>query len=152
VMTRPNVTGAFGIPMTVSLGPQTSFSDSYVSPDGQALYFDGGSGADIYTSTAGEQGFGLPQPLGLAITPAGGCNTRAQQCFTWSPVISADGLSLYFASNRAGSQGSTQSSDIWVARRKTKADAFGTPTNVAELNSPDEDMPSWLSSDGCRIY
>jgi hypothetical protein len=67
-------------------------------------------------------------------------------------VISADGLSLYFASNRAGSQGSTNSSDVWVARRQTKADAFGTPTNVAELSSPDEDIPSWLSADGCRMY
>jgi hypothetical protein len=151
VMTR-STPRSFGTPTLVSLGATGSFADSYVSPDGQALYFEEVGSADIFTSTEGPQGFGLPQPLGLAITPAGGCNTRADQCFTWSPVISADGLSLYFASNRAGSQGTTNSSDVWVARRPTKADAFGIPTNVAELNSLDEDIPSWLSADGCRIY
>jgi hypothetical protein len=31
-------------------------------------------------------------------------------------------------------------------------DAFGEPTNVAEVNLDDFEFPEWISEDGCRLY
>jgi hypothetical protein len=45
----------------------------------------------------------------------------------FSPSISADGLSLYFASDHDGNLGSI---DIWVSTRTRAADAWGVPRNL----------------------
>jgi hypothetical protein len=66
-------------------------------------------------------------------------------------VASADGRWLYFASSRAGG-GAKGELDIWVAHRVDLASPFGAPVNVAELNTASADRPSWISSDGCRMY
>jgi hypothetical protein len=39
-----------------------------------------------------------------------------------------------------------------MARRASRSDAWGTPVNVRELNTPGEDFPTWASPDGCRLY
>jgi Tol biopolymer transport system component len=67
-----------------------------------------------------------------------------------SPVVTPDELTLYFASNR-GSDGGTES-DIWVATRKKKTDAFDPPTRVDALSSASDESPGFISSDGCRMY
>jgi len=36
--------------------------------------------------------------------------------------------------------------------RASTSATFPTPTLVPELNSPQDDMPGWLSSDNCRMY
>jgi len=68
------------------------------------------------------------------------------------PVPSSDNLTLFFASTRTGSQGGR---DIWVATRSNPSDDFGAPTNmgdVAKINGPADEIPDWLSPDGCRLY
>lgn len=67
----------------------------------------------------------------------------------WSATPSADGLTLYFASTRTGGYGAN---DIWVATRADSTKPFSTPANVAELNTGGDDLPHWLSPDGCRLY
>lgn len=69
----------------------------------------------------------------------------------WFPVVSLDGLTLYWASDRpdGGAKGKL---DIWRARRSKTSELFGSPENVAELNTPDAEAPTWLSPDGCRLY
>ena len=65
------------------------------------------------------------------------------------PVMSQDGLRLFFASNRSTSKGAL---DIYLATRKSVTDPFDGPTNVAELNTPNNDRPGFISADGCRLY
>jgi len=96
----------------------------------------------IYSATASNGTFAAGQVLNL------GDETGA---FESNPVISLDDLTLFFASKRTGSQGF----DIYVATRSNPFVDFGTPTNmgdVAAINGPDDESPSWLSPDGCRLY
>jgi hypothetical protein len=55
---------------------------------------------------------------------AGAANTPAPSAANdGCPIEAPDGLSLYLASNRTGTQGMN---DIWVARRESKEDPWGT--------------------------
>lgn len=64
-------------------------------------------------------------------------------------AFSADGLTVYFGSQRPGGLGD---SDVWVATRASLQAAFGAATHAPELSSAGADYPSWVSRDGCRIY
>ena len=65
------------------------------------------------------------------------------------PVISRDGLTLYFASTRAGGLGGA---DIYVTTRLSTSLAFGTPVALPGLSSAAGEGPSWISPDGCHLY
>jgi hypothetical protein len=54
-------------------------------------------------------------------------NTVNSAVFDGGPSISADGLSLYFASARPGGEGME---DLWLATRRTIGDTFGPPVNL----------------------
>jgi hypothetical protein len=63
--------------------------------------------------------------------------------------ISADGLELYFSSNRLGGYGY---SDIYVATRATTNDPWGDPVNLGPVvNSAYPDQFSFLSLDGLLL-
>ncbi|MEO7111895.1 MAG: hypothetical protein ABI183_15740, partial [Polyangiaceae bacterium] len=68
------------------------------------------------------------------------------------PVPSADGLQIFFSSNRLPDGGTGGDGDIWMATRSTLASTFGVPVRVAELSTSDDESPTWLASDGCIIY
>jgi hypothetical protein len=55
-----------------------------------------------------------------------------------SPAVSADGLTLWFASDRAGGHGDL---DIWVATRRTRDAEWSEPANVDALNSSAKEIP-----------
>ena len=70
------------------------------------------------------------------------------------PAITADELTLYFSSNLPGGEGSY---DIWMAKRNTKDEEFGTPINLGKVinTSGRENFPTinfdtmlYFSSDG----
>ena len=70
------------------------------------------------------------------------------------PAISADELTLYFSSNMPGGEGSY---DIWMSKRNTKDEEFGTPINLGKVvnTSGRENFPTinfdtvlYFSSDG----
>jgi len=64
--------------------------------------------------------------------------------------ISADGLVLYFSSNRAGGYGAF---DIYVTTRASKSDPWGLPTNLGPtVNSSAGDEASRISADGLELY
>jgi hypothetical protein len=63
------------------------------------------------------------------------------------PFISKDGLSLYFASNRAGG-----ANDIYVAQRPSLDAEWGTPVNVSPVNSTAADECPTLSIDGHLLF
>ena len=61
-----------------------------------------------------------------------------QATFETSSAISADGLTLWFGSDRPGGVGLT---DIWVSGRATRTGAWSTPVNVVGLNTVGDDIP-----------
>lgn len=66
------------------------------------------------------------------------------------PHISADGLELFFGSNRPGGSGGT---DIWVTKRKTIDDPWGDPVNLgANVNSSAHDNSPVVSADGLLLF
>ena len=92
--------------------------------------------------TAGAQNFGPwsdPQPVAAIDTDA------AEGC----PIEAPDGLSLYFASNRAAT-GAQGKQDIWRALRATLAAPWGAAENLGPpVNTPEFDYcPTPLSGGG----
>jgi serine/threonine protein kinase/Tol biopolymer transport system component len=64
--------------------------------------------------------------------------------------LSADGLSLFFVSERPGGLGS---GDIWVSKRRMPDDPWGTPENLgAPVNSPLHDWGPSISTDGASLF
>ena len=69
--------------------------------------------------------FGTPTKLGPLV------NSSYRE---FNPSISADGLSLYFISNRSGGVGGL---DIWVTTRETTDGPWGAPVNLGPtVNTP----------------
>jgi Tol biopolymer transport system component len=71
----------------------------------------------------------------------------------YGPVLSADGLNIYFNSDRPGGSGNL---DVWFATRASLGAAFQPPVNAATLNSQINtsysDRVGCISPDGCRLY
>jgi len=85
--------------------------------------------------------FGEPIHLGSTI------NSRFHD---GAPAVSADGLELYFASDRPGGQGDL---DIWVSRRITTNDDWGVPVNLGPtVNSTAADGEPSISADGLELF
>jgi hypothetical protein len=87
------------------------------------------------------------------------------------PVLSRDGLEIYFVSDRPGSQlyppdgccgpAGQPSPDIWVSRRASTSDPWGTPENLDDvnaslggppINSPFDGQGLSLSFDETTLY
>jgi serine/threonine protein kinase len=134
-----------------SLGPSINTiyvdADASISADGLTLYFNssrpGGYGSsDIYMATRPTKN----APWGQAVNLGSKVNSPASDAFPW---ISADGLELYFSSSRSGGYGS---SDIYVTKRATQNDPWGTPVNLgAAVNSAYTEGIVSLSPDGLLL-
>ena len=64
------------------------------------------------------------------------------------PTISGDGLSLYFGSNRPGSVGTTEGSDLYVSQRPAIDLPWGPPRKVEALSSVGDDNAPTFSPNG----
>jgi hypothetical protein len=145
-LTRDSVNEDWG-PLE-NLGPTVNSSRldawSAFSPDGLTLYFvsnrPGGHGRnDIYMTkrVTRNDPWGEPINLGQLI------NSSERET---SPYITADGLELYFDSDRPGGYGSW---DMWVARRDTIDDDWGEPENLGPtVNSASSEGNQCISADG----
>jgi hypothetical protein len=127
-----------------------------LSPDELSLYFGSNrpdptaQGAfDIWVSHRAclECPWGDPVNLGPNINSPGGDG---------SPMLSHDGLLLFFSGSRAGGQGGE---DIWVARRTDPNDdlSWGPPVNLGpDVNTPaNEGGPDYvpaLAAEGANLY
>jgi len=115
----------FGTPTnlgpTINRGPTVNsfYEDSApsISSDGLSLYFSsfrpGGFGSDdiwVTTRATTEDDWGTPVNLDQTVNSSSG---------DFCPNISADGLSLFFVSERPGGSGGW---DLWVATRRTRSD------------------------------
>jgi serine/threonine protein kinase/Tol biopolymer transport system component len=104
----------------------------------------GGSGdTDIWVlkRSAADQDWGAPENLGPLVNSA---RTDAASC------ISADGLELYFNSDRSGGHGNY---DLYVARRTTRSRPWDQAVNLGRtMNTSDLEAFPRLSADGLELY
>jgi Tol biopolymer transport system component len=119
-----------------------------ISADGLSLFFTserpgGSGGGDLWVTKRGRmtEPFRTPENLGA------GVNSLANE---FAPSISADGLSVFFDSDRPGGLGS---SDVWEATRAATSESFKKPRNLgAGVNSSDSDGLPNISADGLMLY
>jgi hypothetical protein len=145
VAVRQHATDPFSPPTALDEINTPSNEDTpFLTPDGLALYFSsnrpGGRGViDIYVARRSSvtDKFGAAQDVAALNAAA-----PARQ---FSPRLSADGHTMYFASDRAGSI------DLYRAA-VTAAGTFGAPEPIAELDTPFDDASPWPSRDGLALY
>jgi hypothetical protein len=138
----------------VNLGPNVNSPGGELEPsisgDGLELYF--GCWDDyilrVCTRPSKDAPWSIPAKIGPPV-----CSTEPALEIgsndAWIPDISADGLSLYFCSTRAGGFGN---SDIWVARRATKNDPWAEPVNLGpNVNTATDDLSPCISTDGLTL-
>lgn len=116
--------------------------DPSLSADRLLLCFnskrDGGAGKeDIYCTTRSAPGaaWAAPQPVSEL-------NTKARET---GIALSADGLRLWFSSDREGGAGGL---DVYTAERSGRDAAFTDAVRVPELSSEDDDLVSSIDDTG----
>lgn len=129
--------GGFGAPTLVSPLAASSADDfkPTLTADMLEIYFlsdrPGGPGhGDVWSATraAVTDAWGTPHCVLEVSSPSN----------ETSPAVSVDGRDLWVASDRPGGAGGY---DIWVSNRSSRSATWSTPTRVAELSSPDDDLP-----------
>jgi hypothetical protein len=131
-------------PGVVSTGMFTR--DMAISPDGKEIYFCVAIGNYTYSTilyTKEENGLWLPPEI---VPFSGGPGVM-----DFEPALSADGLKLYFLSNRPDGDEPVGDQDIWVVERN--AEGWGLPQNLGEPVNTDggEFFPS-LTDDGTLYF
>lgn len=118
-----------------------------VASDGLTLTFSsrragGRGGWDLWTASRPSRSstWGRPVNLGPSVNSAQDeDNSR----------LSADGLTLYFDSTRAGGSGAH---DLWMATRTSLTNSFGPPVNLGPgINSESDDGGPAISADGLTL-
>jgi len=124
-----------------------------ISADGLELFFcslywmavrpGGFGGADLWVTrrTSVSHPWSTPENLGSLVNSA------------WhesEPYISADGLELYFSSDRPGGEGYF---DLYFATRPTKNDAWDAPVNLGPVvNGSGYEAQPCISADGLALF
>jgi hypothetical protein len=142
VSERPAADGAFGSPE--NLGPGVNGDGNEGAPslsrDELLIVFDRDDGG-IWAATRPA----IDAPFGDAERLAGSVNIP----FAGFPALSADGLTLHFASQREGGQGGM---DLWRASREATGDPFGAVENLgSSVNGPLDDAMATVSANDLRI-
>ena len=150
VATRPDTNAPWGKP--VNLGPAVNSGAWDISPresaDGLTLLFHstrggGLGGEDIWISTRATKN----DAWGQAVNPGTPVNSAAND---GEAVLTRDGLTLFFSSDRAGGIGDY---DLWVTTRRTTSDPWGPPINLGRsVNTPRTEWTSSISADGSTLY
>jgi len=128
--------------------PSPSLAITFITSDGLTCYMDsdeaGGYGqGDLWmaTRTTTSDSWGTRVNLGGVVNSASD---------DFGANVSPDGLELYFTSNRPGGYGGY---DLWVAKRATVNDPWGTPVNLGpEINRPADDNSARISPDGLLLF
>lgn len=144
VARRDSTTLPFSTPerSNLNIDGQATFL-TWVRGDGLVAYYAAAkagqdvTGLDLYRVERGSvsSAFGAPTPLPF--------NSSVIDA---NPVVTDDELELYFVSNLSGSN------LVYRSRRTTRADGFGPPVVVDELNAAHVVSPVALSGDGCVMY
>ncbi len=140
------------------INTEVNEGEASFSPDGNTIYFTRcdnikrqTQGCAIYTSskasgkkrtraTEGESPWSEPQKVALG-----------DSIYTYvHPSISADGLTLYFASDMPGGEGDM---DLWKATRNSAKEPFGAPVNLGKnINTPGKELYPVLRNDSVLYF
>ena len=117
-----------------------------LSPDGKYLLYtmcdaDFGMGScDLYWVKRIGERWSRPRNFGAPV------NTQAWES---QPTMAADGMTVYFASNRSGGFGGM---DIWKTTMTAEGE-FSIPENLGSaVNTPGDDAAPFIHSDGRTLY
>lgn len=142
VTTRTSSAAIFSMHAPVAnINTVSNEGNPMISDNGLVLYFssDRAGAFDIFKSTRANTGSSFNTPVAISEL-----NTTTDD---FTPVLSKDGLEIFFASKRVHS-----TVDIFHATRTTPDDTFGTPTLDAELSSEaNYEFPHWISPDRCEL-
>jgi len=127
------------------LNTRTNEGAPSISADGQTFVFtacnrkDGFGKCDIYIAKRQRNGWTRPQNIGAPI------NTRNLER---QPSLSPDGKTIYFTSDRPGTDGLE---DIWISHLEN--DKWSKPINLGDVINTewDEEAP-FVHPDGTRLY
>ena len=148
VTTRASTEDAWGSPVNLGSMVNSSVRDGApdISSDGCSLYFNSYNGQgnmDMWVTTrvsiseTWSKRINLGSTINISHWDAG-------------PSISADGLSLYFDSERPGAVGGQ---DIWVTFRTTIDDPWGEPVSLGPIvNSSLDDWNPSISADELALF
>ncbi len=149
--TRSTASSPWGPP--VNLGsPVNSASadgDPRISADGLSLYFDsarggGVGGIDLWVVTRQQ----TTDPFEPPVSPGPPLNSVYHD---YTPALSADSLTLVFASTRPGGSGGL--GDLWISTRTNSAAPWEPPRNLGSpLNTANEEGIPVLSPDGLLLF
>lgn len=133
--------GPFGNPTPItSLNTGLFEDDPTLTGDLLEIYFD--RSGNLYVSKRNTPTEAWPTAEEL--TPANTATTET------TSEITADGLELFFSSNRVGGAGGA---DIYVTTRPNRNAMFGNPQRVAELSTTSEDVcPTIIDSAALVMY
>lgn len=138
--------GPFGdITPLDTLNSEAADDDPCMSTDLLEIYFASdrdGAGEDIWRATrASAKGdFDAPEPVD-AVNMPGVADT--------TPELAPDGLSLFFASARAGGLGEL---DVYVATRRSPADEWDAPVLMEDLSTPLGEGAPTITSDNLTAW
>ncbi len=149
VSRRSSVSGDWSVPENLGSAINTTFHDTEpsISSDSLELYFSsnrpGGRGQwNIWMTTRKTKDDPWQEPVNLGPTINSGSEG--------TPNISANGLVLFFASSRPGGHGEA---DIWLTKRKTKAEPWGEPVNLGQpINDSGGQWAPCFSHDNSTLY
>ena len=126
-------------------GPLLFFASNRLRPGGTPPPGQLPVGADIWVSALQPDGtFGPAVRDDQLSTDLGGV-----QDLEGRPMVRFDGREIIFVSDRPGSVGAT---DLWVATRDSVDAPWGTPTNLAVVNTAAGELHPYLSPDGQTLY
>jgi Tol biopolymer transport system component len=113
-------------------------------PSSHVTGVDGGSGTPVDAPATTSDGIVQLGPWGTPAVVPGASTTANNED---DPTLSSDGLELYFANLVP-----MGSKDLYVMKRATTADPFGTPTALTAFNTAGTDEGPRLSYDDLTIY
>lgn len=125
----------FGTPVVVQDLADTGHRDNpSLTADLLEIYFtsneDPAGNGDVWSATRASTT--LPFTNAAPIAEVNGASRET------SSAISADGLTLWFGSDRPGGIGGL---DVWVSQRASRTAVWSVPTNVQALNTTADDIP-----------
>ncbi|WP_159471238.1 OmpA family protein [Dyadobacter sp. 3J3] len=142
------IPGGWDVPEEISKAINTTNNEGTcsISADGRTLVLtacnrpDSYGGCDLYISHKQGSDWSAPQNVGENI------NSRNWES---QPSLSADGRTLYFASDRRGGQGR---SDIWYSVLKEKG-LWSDPKNLGPIiNTPEDENAPFIHANGRTLF